>query len=143
MKKILKYFSVILIVLFCFFLTACDNRIYYWKVAQSVENISKIEIVEIENGEIKPAICIIAPEFYEDIIHDVQAIPARKYFGSRTHPKGKSIIIKFNDNTFDLISKYEPRHITEPDGDAFSSANWLCYRSDDFNQLIEKWIAKS
>ena len=143
MKKFI-YFSLVLVVQFCLVLAACDKTTYYWEVAQSVENISKIEIVEIENGEIETVICTIAPEFYEDLVHDVQTLSASKYFGSLTQPNGKSIIITFNDNTFDLISKYEPRHIIEPGGGFFhSGANWLCFRSDEFDQLIEKWIVKS
>ena len=124
-------------------MTACSD-VYYWEVAQSVDNISKIEIVEFEDGVIPSVICEIAPENYDELINDVQTMPARKYIGSLASISRRIIKISFLDETYDIISLYEPRHITEPDyGISYSKITWLYFNSKDFEQLINKWIEKS
>ena len=142
MKSKFRIFPVIIIALACCLMTACFKT-YYWKVAQSVENISKIEIFDNYGREDQAFICEISPADYAEIVNDIQAMPAKKYMGDPTHPYGKVIKIMFIDGTYDEISKYEPRHITDPDeGYSNSKISWLSYKEKDYNQLIEKWIAK-
>lgn len=143
MKTKFRLFFVVLIALACCLLTAC-NKVYYWEVAQGVENIAKIEIYENYGVENQSLLCEIASEYYEEIIKDIQAMPAHRYFGDPTHPFGKVIKIVFADGTYDEISEREPRHIIEPEyGYGHAKISWLFYNKAEYNQLIEKWLAKS
>ena len=139
MKTKFKYFFVILTVLLCFSLAAC-NKTYFWEVAQGIENISKIDIYEDYEEDSQVLLCEIAIEDYEEIVNDILSMPAHKYFGSPVKPQGKVIILKFVDDTYDIISLYEPRHINGLNGGKIS---WLYFNEKDYNQLIEKWLAKS
>lgn len=139
MKSKLRFLPVIIIALACCLMTAC-NKVYYWEVAQSVENISKIEIYANYGLENQELLCEISSEDYEEIVDDIQAMPARKYFGEPFRSKAKVIILTFADNNYDIIALYEPSHVTVSDGGRIS---WLYFDKNQFNQLIEKWIAKS
>ena len=141
-KTIICVISLILSILCCF-MTACCRKIYYWEVSQSIENISKIEIVEIDDYQIKDIICEMDAAFYEEVVNDVQSLPAHKYFGELESSYGKSIKITFIDGKYDIISLYEPKYITEPYSDLVIGKNrHYYYEKEDFDLLIEKWTNK-
>lgn len=120
-------------------MTAC-NKIYYWKITQGIDNISKIEIVDIANYQIKEIICEIDATQYEEVVNDVQTLPAHKYFGSLEPSWGKSFKITFKDDKYDVISKYEPKYVDKPESGIVDGKNrHYYYKEEDFNRLIEKW----
>ena len=125
-------------------MTACD-RFLCWEVAQSVDNISKIEIVEIEDGVITSVICEIAPENYEEVVDDVQTrMELYMYSGEPYILSGKAIKITFADDTYDLIACYEPRHfVKQQDGSISSEYSWRFFEANHFDKIINKWIEKS
>lgn len=143
MKSKLKILPVLLIACLCCLLTACD-RFYKWEVAQGVKNISSIEIVEIITESDYTILCEIKPENYEELVKEVQSMDLYKYSGEPHNLSGKAFKISFKDGSYDLIAVREPRHyIKEQDGYIYSEYSWRFFQKDQFDQLIEKWIANS
>lgn len=139
MKKKIVFFPMLLLILMCCLMTAC-NKVYHWEIAQSVENISKIEIVDVYNSEKIYFLCEIDSLHYEEVVQDIQTINAKKYFGSLKQPYGKSFKITFIDGKYDLISECEPKHVLDPEqGLKRLKCNHYYYDSAEFEQLIEKW----
>lgn len=109
--------------------------------AQGVENIAKIEIVELEDRKFS-VICVIAAKDYDELVSDVQAMPAKRIWMESFGPYGKAVIITFDDGDYDLIAVVEPGHITQSNG-TYKRNLRLHYDINEFNRLIEKWIAKA
>ena len=141
-KTIICVISLILSILCCF-MTACCRKIYYWEVSQGIENISKIEIVEIEGDKVKSIKYEVEPIYYEEVIDDVQSLPAHKYFGSLVGARGNAIKITFKDDKFDIIAQYDALHVIDYSSEYLSGeTQHYYYDKEDFEQLIEKWTNK-
>ena len=143
MKSKLRFLPVIIIAFVCCLFTACFKT-YYWKVAQGIENIAKIEIYDSYGREEQELMCEISPEYYEEIVNDIQSLPAKRQFAESFGFYGRQIVIKFADDTYDVIAIVESTHVTKPNGTISSGKTMrIYYQTNEFNLLIDKWIAKS
>lgn len=140
-----KYFLLIIsvLLLFSLFISGC-KEICYWEIGGSLDEIEKIEIIEIKDFYKNDfeIICEIDEDNYEELINDVANLQFKSYFGSPQKPEGKAIKITFKNGNYDLISDIEPKHCYK-DEDWFNSRNtYLFYVGTDFEQFIEKWTTE-
>lgn len=137
-KYFLAIFTVLLIL--CTIMSEC-NKVYYWELGGSLDEIANIEIVEIEDfykNDLK-IICETDENNYQELIKDVSGLKFEKYFGDPLKPYGKAIKITFKNGNYDLISQCEPRHCNKGEGMVESRITRLSCSSTEFQQLIEKW----
>lgn len=130
---------MIIVVLLSIILSGC-NKIYHWKIEKSIEEIVSIQIATVYGSTVESQICEIDKIHYQEIINDIEALDAKKYGWNLETSFGDSIIITFADNTFDMISLYEPKHaFYEEDGSVNWKITWLFFDEDEFGKLIKKW----
>ena len=140
-----KYFLLIIsaLLLFSLFISGC-KEICYWEIGGSLDEIEKIEIIEIRDFYKNDfeIICEIDEDNYEELINDVADVQFKSYFNDPLTPKGKAVKITFKNGNYDLISRIEPRHCYK-EGDGFKSkTTYLSCVSTEFEQLIEKWTTE-
>lgn len=144
MKQKIKLSAIIILMLslLCIVLTGCDKTVYHWKVEKSVEEISSIEIVDIDSYNNMTVICEIDKSKYSEIIEDIEALNAKKYGWNLGAQLGKCVKIIFKEGMFDLISLFEPQHkYYMENGAVAGKLSWLRFDEYEFDEFIKKWIA--
>ena len=140
-----KYFLLIIsfLLLFSLLMSGC-NKIYYWELGGSLDEIEKIEVIEIKDFYRNDfgIICEIDEDNYQEIINEVSNLQYKKYFGDPSCPRGKVIKITFKNDNYDLISRSEPRHCDKEGGMLASYITYLFHPGTEFDQLIEKWTTE-
>jgi len=126
----------VLLVFVCLALTGCKE--YHWEIAQGIEQVESIDIINLNDGE-EEIIKHIEKSNYEEIIFDIESLVAHKYIGSLSHPAGEVIKILFKNGDYDYISFFEPQHFMNGEEPYIT---WLCFNEKEFNQLIQKWMNK-
>lgn len=140
-KVVIIILSVLLTVIAGITFSGC--KVYHWKIEKNIEEIECIEIIYINDfyNNDYDLICEISDKQFSEIVKDIENLEAKKYAGSLTNPHNKTVRITFVNGDYDLISEYEPRHLYNGEAVSNSKTTRLCFSEEEFNRLIEKWIA--
>lgn len=149
MKKILSLLlSLILICCLVFALVGCEReKTYYWEFEKDYTHVTEIKIVVSPNGEgfdidNYKVLKEIHVDSVEEVYDDVTSITMTRYYGSLGSPAGMCLLIKFDNEEFDVIARRESKHYRyDENGTIIGYNSWLSSNSDDFYSVIEKYLA--
>ena len=120
------------VVIFSLFITSCrsDNR---YKYVQTIENVNKIELLQVENGEEK-----ILKELDDyDILADIQGLSCKKYWNDPCQIiNGLAIKIYYNDSSCEIITWECTVYIKENKHDY----GWEYFDMNAFNSVLQSYL---
>lgn len=145
MKKI---FSLIFVCLFLFACVGCESeRTYYWEFEKDYTRVAEIKIIvtpygesfDMDNYKVLKEIDI---SYAEEIYDDINSITMTRYHGSLISPSGLCVLIKFDNEEFDVIARIESKHYRyDENGTIIGYNSWLTSDSDDFYSVIENYLS--
>lgn len=141
MKKIVSFILTVLSILAVLStLVGCDNKIYYWEFAQSYPDVKELKIIEAEDEYNYEVVKNLDVHLVEELYEDIENLDAKRYGTNLSNPYGKCFLIVFNNGESDIISKIEPKHIRYKDDKLMAYNSWLKYDSEQFDELINKYL---
>lgn len=133
MKKKYVIFLVI-ILLFCMAFTGCEKKPY--KFEQSVDEIEKIEIVELKSVFDFTVIKTISEIEKTDFMEQLQTINFSCYYGNPRNIAGVAIKITYNNEIYEVISYKTGKRVV---GEKVSTVRKWC-EEEDFNKLLNNFL---
>ena len=145
MKKIV---SLILLCIFALMLSGCGNeKIYHWEFEKESSRVTEIQIIVTPNNErfdintykiLKEIDLSYADEMYDD----VGSITMTRQHGGMRSLGGLSILIKFDNGEYDVISNIGASHYKyDKNSQMVRYPAWLTADVDEFLGVISKYLA--
>ena len=149
MKKIV---FILTIIVFSLSLFGCGITTSYWEFQYSVDNVKEIKIIDVKRDgghvaseEDYTVLMVINAADYAEIMDDIQTIAY--YYPLITmepsNPYGKSIMVVYESDEYDVISATGPEHYqySEEQGRIVKILSYIrCRDKEQYNQMIEKWL---
>ena len=147
-----KLFFILTIFVFSLSLFGCGITTSYWEFQYSVDNVKEIKIIDVKRDgghvaseEDYTVLMVINAADYAEIMDDIQTIAY--YYPLITmepsNPYGKSIMVVYESDEYDVISATGPTHFqySEEQGCIVKILSYIrCRDKEQYNQMIEKWL---
>lgn len=127
-----KSILLIIIIILSLLSTGCQTNDKY-EFAQTMDNMKKVEIINVENGEEK--VLIELDSF--DIISDIQELSFKKYWNDPCQViNGLAVKIYYDDSSYEIIT-WECNVFCK---DEICDYGWEYFDMDAYTETIEAYL---
>ena len=138
--KIVVLLIFLAIILFVPF--SCLLSRYHWNFEHDYTEVKEIKIGYANSYDDYVVIKELDLSFAEELLNDIESLPERKYVWNPSVTSGECFIIVFSNGEYDIITCREPEHVIIEDEKLQGYISWLCYDSEEFQSLINKYKNK-
>ena len=127
----MRYKPILLFLILSIILSGCQSRKF--EFAQSLENMDKIEILEIDDEQEN----ILAELTSFDIIEDIQNLPYKEYWNDPCQTTiGLALKVYYNDDSYQIVT-WECNAYFK---DNHSDYGWEYFDKEEYNALLESYL---
>lgn len=148
----MKKFFCILTAMLLLSLSGCGITTSYWEFQYSVDHVKEIKIIDVKRGggyvdseEDYTVLKVVDEADYTEIMDDIQTVAY--YYPPMSvepaSPYGKSIMVVYESDEYDVISATGPEHYqySEEQGRIVKILSFIrCRDKEQYNQMIDKWL---
>ena len=149
MRKSVCIMTTVLLLVSLF---SCGIKSHHWEFQYSVDNVKEIKIIDVkrdggyvDSEEDYTVLMVINAADYAEIMDDIQTIAYHYPLITMepSNPYGKSIMVVYESDEYDVISATGPTHFqySEEQGRIANILSFIrCRDKEQYNQMIEKWL---